>query len=265
MERASKTPPHPMIWAVSPVIRQVTLVPSLLLGHGHSAGLPHRGRPQNTRPGPSHVHIPRDQAIEGVSAWRGLRRQGSVCMVLTLSQGRVSVVSTRNSCLLTRSSGHLDQAWSILETCDLHPRQRGMALSKVGASGWPGPSGQRPCDPEAVTSRGAGRDFSAAGGLSWVVLDLLILSFFPKGSESRSVMSDSLRPHGLYSAWDSPDQNTGVGSLSLPHGIFPTQRSNPGLLHCRRILYQLSHKGSPFFLKRNLKILNVQICQSFPL
>ena len=164
--------------------------------------------------------------------------------------------------LLTRSSGHLDQAWSILETCDLHPRQRGMALSKVGASGWPGPSGQRPCDPEAVTSRGTGRDFSAAGGLSWIVLDLLILLFFPKWSESRSVMSDSLRPHGLYSPWDSPDQNTGVGSLSLPHGIFPTQRSNPGLLHCRRILYQLSHKGSP---KTNLKILNVQICQSFPL
>ena len=40
-------------------------------------------------------------------------------------------------------------------------------------------------------------------------------------------------------------QNTGVGSLSLLQGIFPTQGSNPGLLHCRRILYQLSHKGSP--------------------
>ena len=38
--------------------------------------------------------------------------------------------------------------------------------------------------------------------------------------------------------------NTGVGSLSLLHGIFPTQRSNPGLPHCRRILYQLSNQGS---------------------
>jgi len=37
-----------------------------------------------------------------------------------------------------------------------------------------------------------------------------------------------------------------VGSLSLLQGIFPTQRSNPGLLHCRRTLYQLSHKGSPY-------------------
>ena len=59
---------------------------------------------------------------------------------------------------------------------------------------------------------------------------------------SHSVMSDSLRPHGLSSAWNSPGQNTGVGSLSLLQGIFPTQGSNPGLPHCRRILYQLSHK-----------------------
>ena len=35
-----------------------------------------------------------------------------------------------------------------------------------------------------------------------------------------------------------------MGSLSLLQGIFPTQGSNPGLLHCRQILYQLSHKGS---------------------
>ena len=62
---------------------------------------------------------------------------------------------------------------------------------------------------------------------------------------SRSVMSDSLRPHGLYSPWNSPGQNTGVGSLSLFQGIFPTQGLNPGLLHCRRILYQLNHKGNP--------------------
>ena len=39
------------------------------------------------------------------------------------------------------------------------------------------------------------------------------------------------------------EKNTGVGSLSLLQGIFLTQRLNPGLLHCRQILYQLSHKG----------------------
>ena len=63
--------------------------------------------------------------------------------------------------------------------------------------------------------------------------------------ESHSVISDSLWPQGLYSPWTSLGQNTGVGSLSLLQGIFPTQRLNPGLLHCRWILYQLSHQGSP--------------------
>ena len=104
-----------------------------------------------------------------------------------------------------------------------------------------------------------------------------------------SVMSNSLQPHGLYSPWNSPGQNTGVrslsllqglfpslgieprspalradslpaqpqgkpkntgvGSLSLLQGIFPTQGLDPGLLHCRRILYQLSYKGSPRILE----------------
>ena len=99
-------------------------------------------------------------------------------------------------------------------------------------------------------------------------------------SESHSVMSDSLWPHGLYSSWNSPGQNTGVGSCSLLQGIFPTQGSNPGLphlpvepqgepkntgvgnlsllqqifptqesnqgpLHCRWILYQLSYQRCP--------------------
>ena len=49
----------------------------------------------------------------------------------------------------------------------------------------------------------------------------------------------------LYSPWNSPDQNTGVGSLSLLQGIFPIQGLNLGLPNCRWILYQLSHKGSP--------------------
>ena len=64
-------------------------------------------------------------------------------------------------------------------------------------------------------------------------------------SESHSVVSDSLQSHGLYSSWNSPGQNTGVGILPLLQGIFPNQELNPGLWHGRRILYQLSHKGSP--------------------
>ena len=56
-------------------------------------------------------------------------------------------------------------------------------------------------------------------------------------------MSDFVTP------WNSPGQNTGVGSLSLLQGIFPIQESNPELLHYRWILYQLSHKGSPRILE----------------
>ena len=63
--------------------------------------------------------------------------------------------------------------------------------------------------------------------------------------ESHSVVSDCLQPHGLYSPWTSLGQNTGVNSLSLLQGIFPTQGLNPGLPHCRQVLYQLSHKRSP--------------------
>ena len=70
-----------------------------------------------------------------------------------------------------------------------------------------------------------------------------------KPSESHSVMSDSLRPQGLYSPWNSPGQNTGVDNFSLLQGIFPTQGSNPGLQHCMQILCQLSHKGSPRILE----------------
>ena len=74
---------------------------------------------------------------------------------------------------------------------------------------------------------------------------LLSPSAMKSESESRLVMFDSLWPHGLYSLWNSPGQTTGAGSCSLLQGIFPTQGLNPGLMHCRQILYQLSHQGSP--------------------
>ena len=72
-------------------------------------------------------------------------------------------------------------------------------------------------------------------------------------SVSYSVVLDSLRPNGLWPAkllclWISPGKNIGIGCLFLLQGIFPTQGSNPGLPHCRRILYQMSHKGSPRIL-----------------
>ena len=66
---------------------------------------------------------------------------------------------------------------------------------------------------------------------------------------SRSVVSDFLQPHGLYTArllcpWNSPGKNTGVDYHPLLQGIFQTQRSNLSLLHCRLILYHPSHQGS---------------------
>ena len=72
---------------------------------------------------------------------------------------------------------------------------------------------------------------------------------------SHSVMSDCLQQHGLcppvhvissgHSSihGNSPGKNTGVGCHAFLQGIFPTQELNPGLLHCRRILYHLSHHG----------------------
>ena len=126
---------------------------------------------------------------------------------------------------------------------------------------------------------------------TWVTSFPLLCSFSNldlylgmKWSESRSVVSNSLLPHGLYSPWNPPGNNTGVGSLSLLQRTFPTQESNPDLskwqadslpaeprrkpknigvgslsllqqifptqesnwdlLHCRQILYQLSYQGS---------------------
>ena len=59
----------------------------------------------------------------------------------------------------------------------------------------------------------------------------------------------TLRPHRLYSPWDSPGQYTGVCSLSFLQGTFATQGSDPDHPHCRQILYLVSHKGSPKILE----------------
>ena len=100
------------------------------------------------------------------------------------------------------------------------------------------------------------------GMLEWIITSvlssyLIVDLDFREGvvgqseSESRSVVSTQSCPLShirLFATewtrpWNSPGQNTGVGSLSLFQVIFPTQGSSPGLPHCRWILYQLSHKG----------------------
>ena len=68
--------------------------------------------------------------------------------------------------------------------------------------------------------------------------------------QSGPTLCDSgLQPARLLCPGDSLGKNTGVGCRALLQGIFPTQGSNPRLLRCRRILYQLSHKGSPRILE----------------
>ena len=61
--------------------------------------------------------------------------------------------------------------------------------------------------------------------------------------------SPALQADSLLAEPQGKPKNIGVGSLSLLQGIFPTQESNPGLPHCRLILYQLSHKGRPRILE----------------
>ena len=114
----------------------------------------------------------------------------------------------------------------------------------------------------------------------------VVYSYEVKGSESLSVVSDSLRPlgnivHGIlqarilewvafpfsrgssqprdrtlvshiaggfFTSWAMREaKNNGVGSLFLPQRLFPTQELNQGLLHCRWILYQLRDQESPWF------------------
>ena len=74
------------------------------------------------------------------------------------------------------------------------------------------------------------------------------LCFYMKVAQSCPTLCD---PVDYNSPWNSPGQNTRVGCRSLLQGIFPAQGSNPGLPHCRWILYQQSHAGSPYQLYLN--------------
>ena len=62
-------------------------------------------------------------------------------------------------------------------------------------------------------------------------------------------------PPGSSVHGDSPGKNTGMGCHDLLQGIFPTQGSNPGLPHCRQILYHLSHQSSPYTYVKSSQIV----------
>ena len=80
-------------------------------------------------------------------------------------------------------------------------------------------------------------------------------------------MSNSLWPHGLkpsrlLSPWGFPGKNTGVGWHFILQGIFPTQGSNSGLLHCRQTLYRLSHQGRAMFFHNYLEKKKIKTSSS---
>ena len=77
--------------------------------------------------------------------------------------------------------------------------------------------------------------------LEWVAYLFSGVSSQPRNRTGVSCIAGGFLPSEL----PGQPKNTGVGSLSLLRGIFPTQESNWGLLHCRPILYQLNYQGSP--------------------
>ena len=92
--------------------------------------------------------------------------------------------------------------------------------------------------------------------LIWVLSLLVVVCI------SHPVVSDSLQPYGLqptrlFCPWGFPGKNTRVDCHSLLQKIFLTQGLNPGLLHCKQILYYLSYQGSPFFLVNMAKALSI--------
>ena len=71
---------------------------------------------------------------------------------------------------------------------------------------------------------------------------------------SRSVVSNSLQHHGLLCPWDSPGRNTGVGCHALLQGIFPTQGSNPHLLHWQADSFPSEPPGKPRYMYNDTSI-----------
>ena len=106
------------------------------------------------------------------------------------------------------------------------------------------------CDPMECSPPGSSVHGDSSGKNIGVSCHALLQGIFPTQGLNRSpelqVDSLPLEPPGK-------PKNTGVGSVSLLQGIFLTEELNQGLLHCRQILYHLSHQGSP----------NEPLCSSF--
>ena len=103
------------------------------------------------------------------------------------------------------------------------------------------------CDPMHYTVHG----ILQARILDWVPFP------FSRGSPEMEPRFPALQADSLPAEPQGKPKNTGVGSLSLLQGIFLTQESNWGLLHCREILYQLSYEGSPTMMEARLTYIYV--------
>ena len=87
--------------------------------------------------------------------------------------------------------------------------------------------------------------FSNCLHLSWHLVCVSVIQLY------LTLRIHGLQPTRLLCPWNSPGKNTGVGCHFLLPGIFPTQGLNPGLPHCRQILYCLSHQKSPWYSPSN--------------
>ena len=93
-------------------------------------------------------------------------------------------------------------------------------------------------------------DSSVHGILQAWILEEVAVPFSRGSSQPRDRTQVSCTAGRFFTSWaTSKSKDTGVGSHSLLQGIFQAQGWNPGLPHCRQILYQLSHKGSPRILE----------------
>ena len=110
----------------------------------------------------------------------------------------------------------------------------------VGASGHP--FGEVSAHPSEVKAKVTQLCPNLCNATDYIVeyinkIDKLLARLIKKKEKLKVSQSGSLQPYGLYSPWDSPSQNTGMGSLLFLQGIVPTQESNCGLLYCRQIFF----------------------------
>ena len=93
------------------------------------------------------------------------------------------------------------------------------------------------------------------------ILEWVVISPSRESSQPRYQTQVSRIAGGFFTIWAGKPKNTGVGSLSLLQGIFLTQKSNHGLLHCRWIFYQLSYQDAHKVKLKDLLLARSLLCR----